>query len=568
MGSLAAGWDFDLAPIPPKDVILGVRTGKIRPLGGVKGLLSAINKQPRGGKVRLKVGGLAGDERHYINHKSPDNAIHQYDPRHYEEWKRILPEREHKFKVGAFGENISSAHLSESNLCVGDKFRIGPEVIVQVTMLRQPCYKLNHRFEYKKMSSLIQSTGYTGWYYRVIQGGEIQEGDEMELIERINPHWSLKRLHHILYKDTNNTEAITELSNLRGLSQEFLTLFRNRLAQGTENMNGRLQGDVAVLWQPYKLVERTRLTPRVQRFVLKSEDQDIDSEDLQFGRFPYVRLRFGPDFKFTRAYSVVSGDTKSFELGIAKNENSRGGSRFLHDDLKIGDVLEVAKGHNASTPIISSGQYIGSTKHIFVIGGIGATAFISEIKMLSKKTSNIEIHYAARSRKEAAYLDHLPEANTTIYAKDEGRRLDVSAIIPPLNDCTNNCFKPLVYCCGPAPLLAACRDITAKLGYPRSQTHFKEFGGAGTGTGEPFEAEIKNTGKVFQVSAEKSLLDILNEAGFEIDSSCLVGNCGTCMVEVCKGEVDHQGTALEDELKETSMLSCVSRGKGRIVIDC
>ncbi|KAI1455117.1 PK beta-barrel-protein domain-containing protein-like protein [Annulohypoxylon moriforme] len=568
MGSQVTGFDAGLAPLPPKDTILSLRTGKIRPFGGVKGLSSAINKQPRRGKIQLSVGGLSGDERQYIHHKSPDNAIHQYDPRHYEDWKKILPDREHKFKVGAFGENISSAHLSEDNLCVGDKFRFGPEAIVQVTMLRQPCYKLNHRFEYQKMSSLIQSTGYTGWYYRVIQGGEVQEGDEIELIERINPYWSLSRIHHILYTDTGNIEAITELSQLEGLSKEFLTLFRNRLAKGTENMNGRLLGDFAVLWQSYKLVEKTRLTPRVQKFVFKAEDQNIDSGDLQFGRFPHVRLRFGPDSKFTRAYSVVSGDMKSFELGIAKDDNSRGGSLFLHDDIEVGDVLEVAKGHNANIPIISNDQEAGARKHIFVLGGIGVTAFIGEIKALEKKSANFEIHYAVRSRGEAAYLNHLPAENTTVYAKDEGRRLNIADIIPSSKDCRDDCFKSLVYCCGPSSLLTACQEMTTKLGYPRSQTHFEEFGGAGTGTGEPFEAEIKNTGQVLKVPREKSLLDVLNEAGFEIDSSCLVGNCGTCMVDVCKGKVVHQGTALEDEQKGSSMLSCVSRGKGRIVIDC
>ncbi|KAI2466932.1 PK beta-barrel-protein domain-containing protein-like protein [Annulohypoxylon bovei var. microspora] len=567
MGSHMTGFDLGLAPLPPKDVILSLRTGKIRPLGGVKGLFSAINKQPRSGKVQLTVGGLSGDERQYIHHKSPDNAIHQYDPRHYDDWKKILPDREHKFKVGAFGENLSSAYLSENNLCVGDKFRLGPEAIVQVTMLRQPCYKLNHRFEYKKMSSLIQTTGYTGWYYRVIQGGEVQEGDEIELIERINPYWSLSRVHHILYTDVSNLEAITELSQLEGLSHEFLTLFQDRLAKGTENMNGRLLGDFAVPWQSYKLVEKTRLTPRVQRFVFNSEDQNIDSEDLQFGRFPHVRLRFGPDSKFTRAYSVVSGDMRSFELGIAKDDNSRGGSVFLHEKLKVGDVLEVAKGHNATIPIISNDQETRPTKHIFFIGGIGVTAFIGEINTLEKKSADFEIHYAVRSRKEAAYLDYLPTDKTTVYARNEGRRLDVTTLIPPPNDCRDDCFKPLVYCCGPSSLLTACHDMTTKLGYPRSQTHFEEFGSAGTGTGEPFEAEIKTTGQILQVPHEKSLLDVLNEAGFEIDSSCLVGNCGTCMVDVCKGKVVHQGTALEDEQKETSMLSCVSRGKGRIVID-
>ncbi|KAI1385946.1 PK beta-barrel-protein domain-containing protein-like protein [Hypoxylon trugodes] len=567
MGSL--GIDPDLAPLPPKDVVVGIRTGKIRPFGGVKGLFSAINKQPRDGKIQLSIPGFVGDERQYIHHKSLDNAIHQYDPRHYAAWKKLLPEREHKFKIGAFGENMTSSYLTEENLCVGDKFRLGPEAIIQVTMLRQPCYKLNHRFEYKKMSNLIQKTGYTGWYYRVLKEGEVQEGDEIELIERINPRWSLTRLHHILYTDSNNLEAVAEISELEGLSNEFRILFRNRLSKGLENMGARLLGNFAVPWQSYKLIQKTPLTSRVQKFIFEAEDLTTDSEeDLKFGRFPHVRLRFGPDAKFTRAYSVVSGNLQRFELGIAKDDNSRGGSLFLHDDLKVGDVVEVAKGHNATIPIIAHDQEPGPTRHIFILGGIGVTAFIGEIKSLLKKEStSVEVHYAVRSREEAAYLSHLPAENTTVYAKSEGRRLDIDSLIPSPEDC-RDCSKTLAYCCGPSSLLNACRDMTNKLGYPRSQTQYEDFGGVGTGTGEPFEAEIKATGQVLKVPREKSLLEILNEAGFEVDSSCMVGNCGTCTVDLCKGKVDHQGTALEDEQKETSMLSCVSRGKGRIVIDC
>ncbi|KAI0179673.1 PK beta-barrel-protein domain-containing protein-like protein [Hypoxylon sp. FL1284] len=554
------------APLPPKDTVRNLRTGKIRPFGGLKGLTSAINKQPRQGKVRLTTNGFAGDERQHIPHKSPDNAIHQYDPRHYADWKNILPDREHKFQLGAFGENLTTEHLSEDNVCVGDKFRLGPDAIIQVTMSRQPCYKLNHRFEYRKMSSLIQSNGYTGWYYRVIQGGDVQVGDQMELIERVHPCWSLSRLQHILYRDTNNVEAIAELVQMTELSGEFLKLLQNRLEKGTENMNGRLLGKVAVPWRSYKLVKKTRLTPRVQRFVFRAEDESIEQGELEFGRIPYVRLKFGPDAKFTRAYSVVSGDMKSFELGIAKDDSSRGGSLYLHHELKVGDAVEAAKGHGAPVPILDNSQGDSQIRHIFIIGGIGVTAFVGEVRTLLAKGASLEIHYATRSREEVAYLDELPTDKTTVYAKSEGRRLDVESIIPPPDGCMNNC-KTVVYCCGPMSLLTACRDLTTKLGYPRAQTHFEEFGSGTTGTGDPFEAEIKTTGKVLQIPQEQSLLDVLNEAGFGLESSCLVGNCGTCMVEVCKGNVIHHGTALEEEQKESSMLSCVSRGKGRIVID-
>ncbi|KAI2603175.1 PK beta-barrel-protein domain-containing protein-like protein [Hypoxylon fragiforme] len=567
MGSLASESDLFLAPVPPKDTVLNLRTGKIRSLGGVKGLFSAINKQPRQGRLRLVTNGFVGDERQYVPHQSDDNAIHQYDARHYEAWKKILPDREHKFKVGAFGENLSTAHLSEYNVCVGDKFRLGEEAVVQVTMPRQPCYKLNHRFEYKKMSSLIQSNGRTGWYYRVLRGGEVQVGDEMELLERINPTWSLSRVQRILYKDTGDLEAVAEISRLEGLSREFINLLQNRLSKGTENMNLRLLGDFTVPWRPYKLVDKARLTPRVQKFVFQSDDANIEPQDLQFRRFPHVRLRFGPDAMFTRAYSVVSGDMRSFELGIAKDDNSRGGSAYLHDKLEVGDVLEVAKGHNATIDIMNGNQGVGRIRHVFILGGIGVTAYISEIKALSKKSADLEIHYAVRSGEEAAYVERLPPDRTTIYAKDEGRRLDVAALVPPPDDCRDG-GKTMVYCCGPTTLLTSCRDMTTRLGYPRSQIHFEEFGSTATGTGDPFEAEIKATGEVFQVPREKSLLDVLNEAGFGIDSSCLVGNCGMCTVDVCKGKVEHQGVALEEEQKESSMLTCVSRGKGRIVIDC
>ncbi|KAI0813551.1 PK beta-barrel-protein domain-containing protein-like protein [Xylaria sp. FL0064] len=555
--------ESDLVPLPPKVTVLSLRTGKVRPFAGVK-MTSAIHKQPRRGKVRLTRLGFAGDEHQYVPHRSPDNAVHQYDPSHYERWKAELPDRESRFVVGGFGENISTDYLSEDNVCVGDKFQLG-EALVQVSMTRQPCYKLNHRFEHKKMSSMVQDTGRTGWLYRVLQEGWVEEGAELELIERVNPTWPLSRLQHFLYTDRNNAKVLTQLISLPGLSAELIKLFQKRLEQGAEDMSGRLQGDLAVPWRPYTLVEKTRLTPRVQKFVFAADDEDISSDELHFGRVPHVRIKFGPEFRFTRAYSVVSGDMKRFELGIARDDNSRGGSVYLHDAMSVGDKLNVVKGHT-STMKADTDQYLHAKKHVFVLGGIGVTAFLDEIRTLLKQHVQLEVHYAVRSPADAAYLDQLPSAHTTVYAKSEGRRLCLRSIIPPPDDI----FDPhvMLYCCGPTSLLEETRNITTELGYPRSHVHFEEFGGAATGTGDPFEVEIKTTGNVLEVPAEKSLLQILNEAGFDIDSSCLAGNCGSCMVEHCKGEVVHQGVALDDEQKSTSMLSCVSRGKGRITVDC
>ncbi|KAI0099686.1 pyruvate kinase-like protein [Nemania sp. FL0031] len=556
--------ESDPVPLPPKVAVLSLRTGKVRPLGGVK-ITSAIHKQPRRDRVRLTRLGFTGDERQHPPHQNADNAVHQYDPGHYIRWREELPDRGEKFEIGAFGENIATRYLSESNVCVGDKFRLG-DAIVQVTMTRQPCFKLNHRFEHKKMSSLVQATGRTGWLYRVLREGWVEEGAEMELIERINPTWPLSRLQHFLYTDRNNAEALTQLTQLPGLSDEFVGLFQKRLEQGAEDMQGRLQGDVSMPWRSYTLVEKSPLTQRIQKFVFAAEDKSIDQEELQFGQFPHVRVKFGPDSKFTRAYSVVSGDMKRFELGIARDDNSRGGSVYLHESLAVGDKLSVAKGHTSGKKWDTADEHLHASKHIFILGGIGVTAFLGEIRTLAKQCAQFEIHYAVRSLSDAAYLDQLPKPQTTVYAKAEGRRLRIEDIVPSLEEKTNH--HPVIYCCGPAGMTEETRNLTRKLGYPRSQLHFEEFGGAAAGTGDPFEVEVKATGKVLQVPGEKSLLQVLNEAGFDVDSSCLAGNCGACTVDYCKGEVVHHGVALDDEQKGTSMLSCVSRGKGRITVDC
>ena len=557
--------DVDAAPLPPKDVLLSVRTGKIRPLGGVK-IRSAINKLARPGRVRVTEVGIPGDESEFIMAGGPERALHQYCSAHYTVWNTEVPDRQHLFKIGGFGENLSAALLHEGNVCIGDKFRIGSEVIIQVTQPRSPCYKLNHRFQYNKASIMAQNTGRTGWHNRVLKTGHIQEGDPFELVERINPHWPIARVLHYLYQETDNVDAMTELTRLPAFGEETADVFRQRLSRGTADFSGRLNGDrLPITWQVYRLTEKSDLTSRIKRFVLQRDGPDDAVVSPLLERFPYVRLQFGLERSFTRAYSVVSGDMRQFELGVARDDRSRGGSSYLHDQLNVGDVVRVAKGHgNQQTS--GADRDCGRSRSIYIVGGIGITAFIRELRTFRPEQQDWELHYAVRSRRDAAYLDTLPRDKTTVYARDEGQRLQLQDVIPDLG--LGDTGGTRVYCCGPATLLGACRDLTAKLNYPPSHVHLEEFGGAATGTGDPFEAQIKSTGQVMEVPPDKSLLQVLTAAGLDIEGSCLVGNCGTCMVGYCSGEVVHRGLALNDEQKKESMLGCVSRGQGRIVLDC
>lgn len=333
-------------------------------------------------------------------------------------------------------------------------------------------------------------------------------------------------------------------------------------------MSGRLAGGsgrhkISIQWRKYRVITKATLTPRIKTMALAIDDSEAVIADVRFGSFSHVRLKFGPDGSFTRAYSVVSGDFRSFELGIARDDSSRGGSAYLHDHIEVNDIIEVARGHDAAS--IGNTGNTQDMKHIFIIGGIGVTAFLRKIHSLRQSNANYEIHYAVRSRSEAAYLDLLPEQWTHLYAKADNQRLDVGKIIPsPRNE---KDFEALIYCCGPQSLMDACRERVNQLKYPEPHTHYEDFGGSISAGGDPFEAEIKSTGQVLKVPTDKTLLQVLREAGLEVFSSCLAGNCGMCMVDHCSGEVNHRGVALTEEEKAESLLSCVSRGKGRIVVD-
>jgi ferredoxin-NADP reductase len=146
--------------------------------------------------------------------------------------------------------------------------------------------------------------------------------------------------------------------------------------------------------------EKADLTPRIKKLILEVEDSSADIEDAEFGRMSHVRLHFGPDLVFSRAYSVVSGDMRLFELGVAKDDNSRGGYVYLHDQAQVGEVIKMAKGHDSN---IAKGDCIDNSatqKHIFVIGGIGVTAFLAEIARLSQTSADYEATTPCAARRK------------------------------------------------------------------------------------------------------------------------------------------------------------------------
>ena len=194
---------------------------------------SGIDKHPVGRPLWLTANGLEGDEQgDHHHHGGPDKSVHHYPAEHYAAWRLDLPKLQaERFRVGAFGENLSTFSLTEANVCVGDVFRLGA-ALLQVSQARQPCWKLNLRFGNPDMSRLVQEYARTGWYYRVLETGEIAPGAALHLLDRPHPDWPLARLLWHLYSDPLNVSALADMAALSNLSASWRELARRRLASG------------------------------------------------------------------------------------------------------------------------------------------------------------------------------------------------------------------------------------------------------------------------------------------------------------------------------------------------
>ncbi len=204
-------------------ILVSISVSRVRSLG-TAGAADAMDrpwttgffKEPVVGPVAFSALGAAGDEQaDRVNHGGPDKAILAYSAEHYPAWRSELDLPELPF--GAFGENLTVAGLSEADVCIGDRWRAGA-VLFEVSQPRQPCWKLARRWRVKSLPASVVQTGRTGWYLRVLTDGELRADAELELIDRPNPAWTIRRANEIMYFLKSDAEESLALAAVPGLS--------------------------------------------------------------------------------------------------------------------------------------------------------------------------------------------------------------------------------------------------------------------------------------------------------------------------------------------------------------
>ena len=199
-----------------KHVIEAVCTGTARPFNGAE--TSAIMKRPREGRVQVFTEGLAPDEQADRRvHGGPEMALHLYPLDHHDWWRGEIGDHPALDEPGGFGSNLAVRGLTEDMVHIGDRFRLGSAVI-EVSQPRQPCWKIEHRFGSKGMVARIVKTGRSGWYFRVIETGEVAAGDSLELITQGASDWSVARVFAALLGGKATDAELSELAELAPLA--------------------------------------------------------------------------------------------------------------------------------------------------------------------------------------------------------------------------------------------------------------------------------------------------------------------------------------------------------------
>ncbi|MHC1944300.1 oxidoreductase [Bradyrhizobium sp. UFLA06-06] len=316
-------------------------------------------------------------------------------------------------------------------------------------------------------------------------------------------------------------------------------------------------------WTSATLLAVRDLTPGIREFLLRPDN---------FAGAPYpvgshidvgVTIEGQPQ---TRSYSLVGeADPQGYRIAVRHAADSRGGSRYM---------WSLAPGARLNITLPTSLVQLDWTRrqYCLIAGGIGITPIVGAAQALARRDAGVTLHYAVRTRGDAVYLEPLERAlgdRLTVHAGDEGRRLDLDGVFAALPQDTMTLF------CGPMRMLDAARRAWEASGRPLTDLRYETFGSSGLLSTEPFRVRLRGQGTElgteFVIPRDRSMLDVLNEAGHEVMSDCRRGECGVCALDVVDvdGEIDHRDVFFSDHQKRESrkICACVSRARGTITVD-
>ena len=286
-----------------------------------------------------------------------------------------------------------------------------------------------------------------------------------------------------------------------------------------------------------------------------------DGSDLPVWE-PGAHIDLLVDGRFERHYSLCGDphDRRQWQVAVLREPAGRGGSEWLHTELRAGVLLR-ARGPRNNFALEAASEYV------LVAGGVGITPLLPMVRELDRQAANWRLLYGGRSRASMAFLKELESYGDRVVIHPENERglLDLAAWIGAPREGVG------IYCCGPERLLDAIEEQCEK--WPDGALHIERFrpkSGALEGAANTFEVVLQRTGKSCIVQADETIIDAIDRLGVHVPRSCGEGTCGTCVTDVLEGVPDHRDSFLMGKKRAANKKICVCCSRSlspRLVLD-
>ncbi len=548
---------------------------------------TGIWKQPVSGRRMVRRLNVDGDgQGDLAGHGGEHRAVMVYQTESYRYWESHLSR--HDFTLGQFGENFTVEDLPDDRVCIGDRYRIGG-ALFEVTQPRVTCYRLGIRMDQPDMAALLVSHHRPGFYFRVLQEGEVGEGDAIEKVADGPERLTVADADALLYLPGRGREQLQSALRIPALSAGWKGSFQALLAETAAPTPA---------WAGFRLLRIARVDSECTDVVSLSF-QPSDGSSLPAalpGQFLILRVRVDSDAApLLRNYSISSAPGASaYRVSIKQEVNGRVSS-FLHRFVKAGDTLEVSAPRGAFTLETGDGPVV------LLSAGIGATPVLAMLHALSSASSARQVWwiYGARNRSDHPFAQESRDILKTLshgrshiaYSQpgpgdilghdyDSAGRLSM-ALLDQLSVPQNADF----YLCGPPAFLSSFTAGIQERGTAETKIHSELFG-----PGESITPGIKPASRplphvpvgtpglgpqvsfarsglaVSWNSSFKSLLDFAEACDVRVKWSCRTGVCHMCESGLISGAVRYQPEPLERPA-EGNLLMCCAQPDGDVVID-
>jgi ferredoxin-NADP reductase/MOSC domain-containing protein YiiM/ferredoxin len=562
-----------------------------------KTVFTGVFKDPVTGPRRVGKLNVDGDgQGDLAGHGGEQRAVFAYQLESYRYWERELGRSD--FVDGQFGENFTIEGLSDDEVCIGDRYQIGTAVF-EVTQPRVTCYRVGIRMNDPRIPALLVSHRRPGFYFRVLQEGEVQAGDEVVKLASGPERMTVAELDALLYLPGHPRQQLLRALRIPALSPGWQASFRALLEGEPGSGNaGLVATSPPPAWTGFRRLKVTGLQ-RESESVMSISLADPDGAPVPPARpGQYVTLRLHPDTherSVLRNYSLSGQPGDNFYRITVKREQRGVASGYLHGRIAVGDDIEVAAPRGtfildeSDAPVLLISAGIGATPVLAMLHALATEHSDREIWWLHGARSSREHSFAAEARALLASLRNV--RSHVCYSRPgpddlEGRDFDsagrltaslLAELEPPRN--------AEAYLCGPAPFMEEVSAGLAAIGLGAAHVHTEPFGPApgltpgiaATSTRTPHSpAGAPGSGPTIAFARSNlaipwsddyaSLLELAEACDVPVRWSCRTGVCHTCETTLITGSLDYSPDPVEPPA-DGSALICCSRPHDDVVLD-